>query len=49
VKVGEFETSPALLIPMNYIFSSILFLFIFIAVFSMEGVINSFYNKSENR
>jgi len=41
VNVGEFETSPALLIPMNYIFSSIFFLFIFIALFSIEGVVNT--------
>ncbi|MFC2125838.1 TRAP transporter small permease [Bacteroidota bacterium] len=47
VEVGKAETSPALLIPMNYIFASIFFLFIFIALFSIEGVIRSFKEKAK--
>lgn len=47
VEVGKVETSPALFIPMNYIFSGILFLFIFIALFSVEEVFNLFKNSNK--
>ena len=46
IEVGKVETSPTLLIPMNYIFSSIFFLFIFIAIFSIEGIIKTMKSDS---